>query len=163
MIRLTAGCSAIAIAVTAFSSPALAQAGPEAGRSGQPAQASGSDVVVVYGDRLSTDPGAYSVVGSDTIGEIAANHPAEILNTVPGVNVQMNSGQELLIAIRSPVLPAGAGQGSFLILENGIPTRRPDLVTSTHSLRSITKPLKPSRSSGGPDQFATDQTLFTGL
>jgi outer membrane receptor protein involved in Fe transport len=37
----------------------------------------------------------------------------------------MNSGQELLIAIRSPVLPAGAGQGSFLILENGVPTRAP--------------------------------------
>ena len=125
MIRLTAGCSAIAIAVTAFSSPALAQAGSGAGRSAQPAQATASDVVIVYGDRLSTDPGAYSVVGSETIGEIAANHPAEILNTVPGVNVQMNSGQELLIAIRSPVLPAGAGQGSFLILENGIPTRAP--------------------------------------
>ena len=58
-----------------------------------------------------------------TIQAVAANHPAEILNTVPGVNVQMNSGQELLVAIRSPVLPAGAGQGSFLILENGIPTR----------------------------------------
>ena len=37
----------------------------------------------------------------------------------------MNSGQELLVAIRSPVLPAGAGQGSFLILENGVPTRAP--------------------------------------
>ena len=35
----------------------------------------------------------------------------------------MNSGQELLVAIRSPVLPAGAGQGSFLILEDGVPTR----------------------------------------
>src|SRR5262249_36484575 len=65
------------------------------------------------------------VVSQQTIEAVGANHPAEILNTVPGVNVQMNSGQELLIAIRSPVLPAGAGQGSFLILEDGIPTRAP--------------------------------------
>jgi outer membrane receptor protein involved in Fe transport len=78
---------------------------------------------MVYADRLQIDPGAYSVVDSQTIRDVAADHPAEILNTVPGVNVQMNSGQELLIAIRSPVLPGGAGQGSFLILENGIPTR----------------------------------------
>lgn len=87
-----------------------------------PAPAEG-DVVTIYGDRLETDPGAYSVISAETIAETAANHPAEILNTVPGVNVQMNSGQELLVAIRSPVLPAGAGQGSFLILENGVPTR----------------------------------------
>ncbi len=85
----------------------------------------GDDVVTIYGDREKSDPGAYSVIDSQTIEDVGANHPAEILNTVPGVNVQMNSGQELLVAIRSPVLPAGAGQGSFLILENGIPTRAP--------------------------------------
>jgi len=84
-----------------------------------------SDVVIIYGDRNDKDPGAYSVVSSEVIASVAANHPAEILNTIPGVNVQMNSGQELLIAVRSPVLPAGAGQGSFLILENGVPTRAP--------------------------------------
>ena len=37
----------------------------------------------------------------------------------------MNSGQEHLIALRSPVLTGGAGQGSFLILQNGLPTRSP--------------------------------------
>jgi ABC-type multidrug transport system fused ATPase/permease subunit len=81
------------------------------------------EVVTIYGDRDRGDPGAYSVIDSKTIEDVGANHPAEILNKVPGVNVQMNSGQDLLVAIRSPVLPAGAGQGSFLILENGIPTR----------------------------------------
>jgi iron complex outermembrane recepter protein len=83
------------------------------------------DVVVVYGDRSPDAPGAISVIPADLIEEVGANHPAEILNTVPGVNIQMNSGQENLIAIRSPVLPAGAGQGSFLILENGVPIRAP--------------------------------------
>lgn len=109
---------ALAMAMTAFAGPAFGQESSKAA----PARADG-DVVVVYGDRLDTDPGAYSVIDGETIASVGANHPAEILNTVPGVNVQMNSGQELLIAIRSPVLPAGAGQGSFLILENGVPTR----------------------------------------
>jgi iron complex outermembrane receptor protein len=94
-----------------------------AGHGAVSAQEAPSDIVIVYGDRLIDDPGAYSIIGTEDIGEVRANHPAEILNTVPGVNVQMNSGQELLVAIRSPVLPAGAGQGSFLILENGVPIR----------------------------------------
>ena len=115
----------MAMAIGAFSAPAGAQGitKPQVNMA-SPAPADG-DVVTIYGDRLSTDPGAYSVVDQRTIDDVAANHPAEILNTVPGVNVQMNSGQELLIGLRSPVLPAGAGQGSFLILENGVPTRAP--------------------------------------
>lgn len=117
---------AAAIAVGALSAPAAFAQGETIGRTvhASPAPADG-DVVTIYGDRLETDPGAYSVIDARTIADTAANHPAEILNTVPGVNVQMNSGQELLIALRSPVLPAGAGQGSFLILENGVPTRAP--------------------------------------
>jgi len=81
--------------------------------------------VEVWGDRGENDPGSYAAVFSDQIAAINADHPAEILNTLPGVNIQMNSGQEHLIAIRSPVLTGGAGQGSFLILENGVPTRSP--------------------------------------
>ncbi len=111
----------------AFASPAFAQQSLKPQPivlSDEPTDPAG-DVVQIYGDRVSTDPGAYSVVGEKQIQDVAANHPAEILNTVPGVNVQMNSGQELLVAIRSPVLPAGAGQGSFLILEDGVPTRAP--------------------------------------
>lgn len=111
--------------MTAFASPAYAQAGPMPDSRPTAGAEGSTDVVVVYGDRLSNDPGAYSVIDGETIVDVAANHPAEILNTVPGVNVQMNSGQELLIAIRSPVLPSGAGQGSFLLLENGVPTRAP--------------------------------------
>lgn len=81
--------------------------------------------VAVWVDRRSNDPGAQSVIDADLISETAADRPAEILNQAPGVNIQMNSGQEHLIAIRSPVLTGGAGQGSFLILENGVPTRSP--------------------------------------
>lgn len=49
--------------------------------------------------------------------------PAETLNRVPGVQVQEASGQEHLTAIRSPVLTGGAGAGSFLYLQDGVPLR----------------------------------------
>ena len=81
------------------------------------------DVVEVFGDRDLDGPGASSVLWGELIAEVTPDHPAEILNAVPGVNVQTNSGQEHLIAIRSPVLTGGAGQGSFLVLENGVPIR----------------------------------------
>ncbi|MEQ9434505.1 TonB-dependent receptor [Hyphomonas sp.] len=81
--------------------------------------------VTVFGDRSPEQPGSITYADADAIAETLADHPAEILNTLPGVNIQMNSGQEHLIAIRSPVLTGGAGQGSFLILENGVPTRSP--------------------------------------
>ncbi len=83
------------------------------------------DPVEIWGDRSEIDPGSHAVVTAEQIDATAADHPAEILNQLPGVNIQMNSGQEHLIAIRSPVLTGGAGQGSFLILENGVPTRSP--------------------------------------
>ncbi|MFN7056354.1 TonB-dependent receptor [Hyphomonas sp.] len=81
--------------------------------------------VEVWADRPRTAPGARSLLDETLIADIAADRPAEILNRAPGVNIQMNSGQEHLIAVRSPVLTGGAGQGSFLILENGVPTRSP--------------------------------------
>lgn len=83
------------------------------------------DPVTVYGDRPDTAPGSISTIEAEAITDIAADHPAEILNTMPGVNIHINSGQDHLIAIRSPVLTGGAGQGSFLILENGVPVRAP--------------------------------------
>ncbi len=83
------------------------------------------EAISVFGDRTPGSPGSFSAIDGQTIEEISADHPAEVLNTLPGVNIHMNSGQEHLISIRSPVLTGGAGQGSFLILQNGVPTRSP--------------------------------------
>ena len=74
-------------------------------------------------DRAADAPGLSISLDSDALERSSRDHPAEALNTLPSVNIHMNSGQEHLIALRSPVLTGGAGQGSFLILENGIPTR----------------------------------------
>lgn len=54
---------------------------------------------------------------------IGADHFSEALNRFPGVNIQRGSGQEHLTSLRSPVLTAGAGAGSFLYLEDGVPLR----------------------------------------
>jgi outer membrane receptor protein involved in Fe transport len=81
--------------------------------------------ITTYGDRSPESAGAVSILDAATIAGVSADHPAEVLNTLPGVNIHTNSGQEHLLAIRSPVLTGGAGQGSFLILENGVPTRSP--------------------------------------
>ena len=81
--------------------------------------------ITTYGDRRPDGAGAVSILDEGTISFVSADHPAEVLNTLPGVNIHTNSGQEHLLAIRSPVLTGGAGQGSFLILENGVPTRSP--------------------------------------
>jgi len=51
--------------------------------------------------------------------------PAELLNRAPSVFVQAGSGREHLTAIRSPVLTGGAGAGSFLFLQDGVPLRAP--------------------------------------
>ncbi len=67
--------------------------------------------------------GSIAVINSERLSLIAPTHPAEALNEIAGVNIHRNSGQEHLTAIRSPVLSAGAGAGSFLYLEDGVPLR----------------------------------------
>ncbi len=124
-----ASVSRIALVVACAIAPGAAIA-QEAASDQQPFQLAalpedGRDVVRVYADRLENEPGSVAIIGRETIEGMRADHPAEVLNTQPGVNVQMNSGQELLVSIRSPVLTGGAGQGSFLFLENGVPIRAP--------------------------------------
>lgn len=84
------------------------------------------DEVVAYDERTPQAdelPLSISALGQETLIDIAAIHPAESLNAAAGVNIQRGSGQEHLTAIRSPVLTGGAGAGSFLYLEDGVPLR----------------------------------------
>ena len=67
--------------------------------------------------------GSVDVLDTTELETILLVHPAEALNGVAGVNIQRGSGQEHLTAIRSPVLTGGAGAGSFLYLQDGVPLR----------------------------------------
>jgi len=68
-------------------------------------------------------PASVDVIGADLLETLSVAHPSEALNGVAGVNIHRGSGQEHLTAIRSPVLTGGAGAGSFLYLEDGVPLR----------------------------------------
>ncbi len=93
------------------------------------APAFGEDTIVVTAERRaqSIDDVALSITAldQDDLIRISADHIAEALARAPGVSLHRGSGAEHLTAIRSPVLSGGAGAGSFLFLENGVPLRSP--------------------------------------
>ncbi|MBX3497443.1 MAG: TonB-dependent receptor [Parvibaculum sp.] len=76
-----------------------------------------------FGTPRATHIGNISRIGGDEAEFILPLQPAEALNRLPGLGIQQGSGAEHLTAIRSPVLTAGAGAGSFLYLEDGVPMR----------------------------------------
>lgn len=92
-----------------------------------PSPAAGEEQVIVTAERrtqlLAEEGGSIAVLNEDDLERVGAQHPAEALNRLPGVNYQRGSGVENLPAIRSPVLNGGAGAGSFLVLEDGVPIR----------------------------------------
>lgn len=93
-----------------------------------PVHAQDTEVIVTAERRaqsLGDEGSSVAVVDADELRRVGAQHSAEILNRLPGVNYQRGSGVENLPAIRSPVLNGGAGAGSFLVLEDGIPVRAP--------------------------------------
>ncbi len=85
------------------------------------------DEMVVTGTRSETpileQAGNTGRVSEQEIELVRPDHISEIANRVSGVNIQEGNGQEHLTSIRSPVLTGGAGAGSFLYLEDGIPLR----------------------------------------
>ena len=86
------------------------------------------DEVIVNGiydaDKIVGETAAsIDILAAEALDTISLVHPAEALNRVAGVNIHRGSGQEHLTAIRSPVLTGGAGAGSFLYLEDGVPLR----------------------------------------
>lgn len=92
----------------------------------QPAPPQG-DTIVVTGARAAeaADVLATPVAVFDRaeLRRLGAQHISEVLNRTPGVFIHRGNGVEHLTAIRSPVFTGGAGAGSFLYLEDGIPLR----------------------------------------
>ena len=59
----------------------------------------------------------------EAITEISHDHIQEVLHLSPSTTMQRGSGQESLLAIRSPVLTGAGACGAFLVLEDDIPVR----------------------------------------
>lgn len=91
------------------------------------APAFAEDRIVVTAERRATQadetPGSIAVLDAAEIERIGADHPSEALFRTPGTLIHRGNGQEQLTSIRSPILTGGAGAGSFLFLENGVPLR----------------------------------------
>ncbi|PHS31831.1 MAG: TonB-dependent receptor [Methylophaga sp.] len=85
------------------------------------------DELVVTGTRSETSlldlAGNTGKISESEIDLVRADHIEEVINRIPGVMIQRGNGQEHLTSIRSPVLTGGAGAGSFLFLQDGIPLR----------------------------------------
>ncbi|MFL2843518.1 MAG: TonB-dependent receptor [Alphaproteobacteria bacterium] len=107
----------------------------------QKASASLVDEIVVTASKEDTQilkvGGNISSINTDEIKFINAINPSEILNRLPAVYISQGSGQEHLTSIRSPVLSGGAGAGSFLYLEDGIPLRSPGFGNVNGLMESI--------------------------
>ena len=84
-----------------------------------------------------TTQGNIALIDSEEIKFLGAHNPGEIINRLPGVYISQGSGQEHLTSIRSPVLSGGAGAGSFLYLEDGIPLRSPGFGNVNGLMESI--------------------------
>lgn len=112
--RCVGGIRAVALALAALdvSSVALAQ-----------------DSIIVTAERRAQSASdiarSITLLDRDELALISADHVSEALARAPGVGLHRGSGAEHLTAIRSPVLTGGAGAGSFLFLENGVPLRSP--------------------------------------
>jgi iron complex outermembrane receptor protein len=85
------------------------------------------DSLVVTGTRSETSlldlAGNTGKISEEEIDFVRADHISEVLNRLPGVMVQRGNGQEHLTSIRSPVFNGGAGAGSYLFMQDGIPLR----------------------------------------
>ena len=67
--------------------------------------------------------GNIAALSEEQIRYVKHSHINELLTRVPGVWINRGSGQENLMAFRSPVLTGAGSCGAFLTLEDGIPTR----------------------------------------
>jgi outer membrane receptor protein involved in Fe transport len=67
--------------------------------------------------------GSVARIPGDDIDLVAPTHSSEVINRAAGSMIQRGSGEESLIALRSPVLTGSGACGAFLILEDSIPIR----------------------------------------
>ena len=125
------------------------------------------DEIVVTGTKNKSQildiSGNISFVDIEEIKFISPHNPSEVLNRTPGVFVSMGSGQEHLTSIRSPILSGGAGAGSFLYLEDGIPLRSPGFANVNGLMDSIIEISERTEIIRGPGSVLYGSNAIHGL
>lgn len=66
-------------------------------------------------------PGNTTRIDGTSLALLDETHPAQLFTTIPGAWMTEGSGQESLMAIRSPLFTGAGACGAFLLLEDGIP------------------------------------------
>lgn len=88
------------------------------------AAAGASEPIVVTGRIPDTGADAsLSEIDRDAIARLRPVHPSELRLGAPGVWISRGSGQEHLMALRSPVLTGAGACGAFAYLEYDVPVR----------------------------------------
>ena len=64
-----------------------------------------------------------TALNSDDVETVQHQHIQQLLNRTPAVSMQRGSGQESLLAIRSPVFTGAGACGAFLVMEDDVPVR----------------------------------------
>lgn len=122
-------------------------------------------VITALGEASAADdvPGVVLQLDENAIASTGADHPAQLLNQLPGFNIHRNSGQEHLTAIRSPVLTGGAGAGSFLFLEDGVALRAPGFANVNGLMDAIPELASAVEAVAGPGTALYGSNAVHGL
>ncbi|MBT5031168.1 MAG: TonB-dependent receptor [Proteobacteria bacterium] len=122
--------------------------------------------ISIIGTRLPVSPASVlpniAVLSSEQLERINHSHVQEALSRVPGVNMQRGSGQESLMAIRSPVLTGAGACGSFMISENNIPVRAAGFCNLNELFDAHTEQAARLEVLRGPGTVATGSNALTG-
>ena len=132
-----------------------------------PLPAKNIDEIVVTGTKDKSQildaSGNIAFIDIEEIKFISPHNPSEILNRMPGVFISQGSGQEHLTSIRSPILSGGAGAGSFLYLEDGIPLRSPGFANVNGLMDSIMEIGERTEIIRGPGSVLYGSNAIHGL
>lgn len=131
------------------------------------AQEGAAETITVTAMRTSVDwldrADGVARIDEATVLRVNADHIQELVNRAPGVGVERGSGGEHLTAIRSPVLSAGAGAGSFLYLEDGVPLRSPGFANVNGLFESVSELAQGVEVVRGPGSVLYGSNAVHGL
>ena len=113
---------------------------------------------------LNLAPLAISVLSSESLDAVNAQHPNELAILLPNTWVSRGNGQEHLTAIRSPVFTGVGACGNFLMAEDGIPLRSSGFCNTNQLFDSFYEVSERVESFRGPNSAVFgSNALFGGF